>query len=189
MKELSDLGRVEGAKELLGLGGSGDGTENSVKTHVHAPKLLVAGVDFLTLGASNWPGVRAGRSPFPLQGTGLSLCHQTRALPWGSCRSLTVLGDKKGKPGWECEQALEGSMLGESGWGLFSSSSVAPPLSQLWNFPMPGHYARLMIRIICVCMFLISVLEKLRYSVHFRQQLFLLRQRETSKPQPLTFQH
>lgn len=40
--------------------------ETPVKTHVHAPKLLVAGVGFLTLGASNWPGVRAGRSPFPL---------------------------------------------------------------------------------------------------------------------------
>ena len=56
---------------------------------------------------------------------------------------------------------------------MFSSSLVVPPPSafQLWNFSIPSYSARHMIRLVCVCMFLLSVLEKLRYSRQICQQL------------------
>lgn len=83
-------------------------------------------------------------------------------------------------------------LQGGGGWGSFLSIFVAPPPSVslgLWNFSIPGHSARLVIRLVCMCMFLLSVLEKLRYSGQICQQLFLLSQKGGSKSQPLTFQH
>lgn len=159
MKELSGLGRPEGPPGPVGAG----------------RKLLVTGVDSLPSCASNWPGLGARGTIALLKGLGF-VCNTS--APGGSSRSLTLPGGQRGKPGWQCEQEHEGSWGGVTvwdarWWGWLSSGVGAPPPSvpQLRNSPVPSRSARLTISLVSVWMFLLSMLEKLRYSRPVCQQL------------------
>lgn len=151
------------------------------KTHERPPKLMVAGVDFLP------PWLR-------LQEDGLSLCHQPPVLPQGSSGSLTLLG-QEGKPGSECEQGSEGAWKGVTLWGGWWVGFVCQQFSgaslvciSIMGFFHPESLCQAYDKT-GLCVFLLSLLEKLRYSRQICPQLLPLSQRGGSKPQPLMFQH
>lgn len=130
---------------------------------------------------------------------GLSVCHQTPVLPRGSPRSLTVLGDKKGRSRWGTKAGRDTRAPGKvssyrvgAGGACFPPVLVAPPpsisimkifhpelLYQAYDKTGVCVYVCVCV---CVCMFLLSALEKLRYSRQICQQFFFLSQRESSKP-------
>lgn len=69
---------------------------------------------------------------------GLSVCHQTPVLPRGSPRSLTVLGDKKGRSRWGTKAGRDMRAPGKvssyrvgAGGACFPPVLVAPPPSIL----------------------------------------------------------